>query len=369
MNKNPKVFISYAHKNQEYEDKVLEFANKLRSEGIDAMIDQYEEAPPEGWPRWMERQIIEAEFVLILCEETYNQKLYSDNKGKGVVWEANIVYQMLYDSTAETNKFIAAFFTEEDQQYIPTPLRPYTFYNLLDEKQYERLYWRFRGVNHSKKPPLGDLKPLPVKKRKTMFFSSPINLEKWNAAKWRGTVYLWGGDAPAIGLFFENYLKGREIFCEWKNLYKDLKFADSFLKIDYIIPPFPKTSWIYKSCDKNYGKGYFLHIGANIEASIGRASDSGIQLSELLLTTVSRYQWMDENHGSGNRDQFLDMYKKAGKYYLVPVGLKVPSAGTVIGNMQFDFECAIPMKEITVTAGSAIEEENPCKAVLMKPEE
>lgn len=53
MENNPKVFISYAHKNQAYEDKVLELANRLRSEGIDAMIDQYEEAPPEGWPRWM----------------------------------------------------------------------------------------------------------------------------------------------------------------------------------------------------------------------------------------------------------------------------------------------------------------------------
>lgn len=194
MENNPKVFISYAHKNQAYEDKVLELANRLRSEGIDAMIDQYEEAPPEGWPRWMEHQIMESEFVLVLCEETYYQKLYSEKKGKGVVWEANIVYQMLYDSAAETNKFIAAFFDDADQQYIPTPLKPYTYYNLLDEKQYDRLYWRFRGVTNSKKPPLGELKPLPEKERKTMFISSPINLEKWNAAKWRGTVYLWGGE-------------------------------------------------------------------------------------------------------------------------------------------------------------------------------
>lgn len=35
----------------------------------------------------------------------------------------------------------------------------------------------------------------------------------------------------------------------------------------------------------------------------------------------------------------------------------------------FDFEYAIPMKEITVTAGTKITEENPCKAVLMEPEE
>lgn len=211
MDNNPRVFISYAHKDQAYEDKVLKLANRLRSEGIDAMIDQYEEAPSEGWPRWMEHQIMESEFVLVLCEETYNQKLYSDKKGKGVVWEASIVYQMLYDSAAETNKFIAAFFEDDDQRYIPTSLKSYTYYNLSDERQYERLYWRFRGVTNSKKSPLGELKPLPEKRRKTMFFSSPINLEKWNAAKWRGTAYLWGGDAPAIGLLFTNYSAGKEI--------------------------------------------------------------------------------------------------------------------------------------------------------------
>lgn len=32
----------------------------------------------------MEHQITESEFVLVLCEETYNRKLYSDKKVK--VW-------------------------------------------------------------------------------------------------------------------------------------------------------------------------------------------------------------------------------------------------------------------------------------------
>lgn len=58
MNENPKVFISYSHQDAIYENKVLEFSNKLRSEGIDASIDLYEEAPSEGWPRWMENQIM-----------------------------------------------------------------------------------------------------------------------------------------------------------------------------------------------------------------------------------------------------------------------------------------------------------------------
>ena len=38
MDNNPRVFISYAHKNQAYEDKVLKLANRLRSEGIDAYL-------------------------------------------------------------------------------------------------------------------------------------------------------------------------------------------------------------------------------------------------------------------------------------------------------------------------------------------
>jgi len=50
--KHPKVFISYSHDSPEHADKVLAFANKLRSEGIDAVLDQYEESPPEGWPMW-----------------------------------------------------------------------------------------------------------------------------------------------------------------------------------------------------------------------------------------------------------------------------------------------------------------------------
>ena len=37
---NPKVFISYAHDTEQFSDKVLSFANKLRAEGIDASIDQ-----------------------------------------------------------------------------------------------------------------------------------------------------------------------------------------------------------------------------------------------------------------------------------------------------------------------------------------
>lgn len=37
---HPSVFISYSNDSPEHADKVLGFANKLRSEGIDAVLDQ-----------------------------------------------------------------------------------------------------------------------------------------------------------------------------------------------------------------------------------------------------------------------------------------------------------------------------------------
>ena len=53
-----KVFISYSWDSPEHCDKVLTLANKLRQEGVDAEIDQYEECPEEGWPLWMQNQFM-----------------------------------------------------------------------------------------------------------------------------------------------------------------------------------------------------------------------------------------------------------------------------------------------------------------------
>ncbi len=62
--KHLKIFISYSHDSPAHGDRVLALSQRLRADGIDARVDQYEIAPPEGWPRWMDRQIREADFVL-----------------------------------------------------------------------------------------------------------------------------------------------------------------------------------------------------------------------------------------------------------------------------------------------------------------
>ena len=81
----PKVFISYSHDTVEHQERVLGLADRLRADGIDAEVDQYNAAPPEGWPLWCERQIAAADVVLMVCTETYYRRVSGDEEqGKGL---------------------------------------------------------------------------------------------------------------------------------------------------------------------------------------------------------------------------------------------------------------------------------------------
>jgi hypothetical protein len=122
----PKVFISYSHDSREHEDRVLDLADRLRGGGIDAEIDQYEISPPEGWPAWCERQIKSAGFVLLVCTETYLRRVNGEEApgiGHGVLWEARIIRQLLYDAGSVSAKFVPVLFSDGSPSHIPTPVK------------------------------------------------------------------------------------------------------------------------------------------------------------------------------------------------------------------------------------------------------
>lgn len=365
----PKVFISYSHQNPEYEKHVLEFSNKLRSEGIDAIVDLYEESPAEGWPRWMENQIRDADFVLIINCKSYYDKCYANNiQGKGVSWEVNIAYQHIYDNNSHNEKFIPVCFDEEDFQYILTPLKPFSYYNINNKDSFDNLYWRLRGVAKRNKPPLGKLRPLKEKSQKSMFVSSPIDIEKWNKAGWAGMAYLFYPHAvPILGLIFKNYETGKSIFKEWQS-HSENGFIDHFVALNFIIPPFSKGSWIYSDSDLNYGKGYFVHIGPNAEESKERAQNSGIFRENLLLATFSRYRWMPELNGSVNRETFMKMVDSGSRFYLIPLEVKDMSRPFSVDNINIDFDDAVSMRTTNFKKGRTIKNDDLCKTVLNKPE-
>jgi hypothetical protein len=70
---------------------VLRFAERLRKDGIDAQLDQYVGGkPPGGWPRWMLDKLDWADFVLLICTESYYRRFRGHEQSdlaKGVDWE------------------------------------------------------------------------------------------------------------------------------------------------------------------------------------------------------------------------------------------------------------------------------------------
>lgn len=368
MNENPRVFISYSHEqDKDYEQKLLRFSNKLRSEGIDASIDLYEEAPEEGWPRWMENQIRWADYVLVVASKSYYDKCYGSQKGKGVNWEVNIVYQNIYDNNAQTSKFIPVFFNEGDDQYILTPLKPFTYYDLSKDDQYDKLYWRLRGVSKNQKPPLGNLRPLDEKEQKsTMVYTSPIDLEKWNEAGWHGMIYLLQpGSIPALGLLFRNFDMGVKIFDEWRKCYKDK--LDDYIEVSYVIPPFPDYCYVLKNKDTSYGNGYFIYIGPNMNASIMRSVKDGIK--PFYMIGLSRNLWVDEQNGSKYREMFTAMAKGLGKYDLMPIGIKDSFKPLSQDNLIIGDEHFIELSKFTVETGIEVDKDrnNMHRSVLKPP--
>lgn len=170
--KSPTVFISYSHDSDTHMNRVFDLSERLRDEGVDCEIDQYEISPPGGWPRWTRNRIKEADYVLVVCTENYEKRYEATGKkgaGAGAKWEGAIITQQLYEAEGGPHKFIPVVFSAEDTRYIPIELRGATFYILDDERGYEGLYRHVTGQPRAVKRQLGKLRALPPRDRKQDF--------------------------------------------------------------------------------------------------------------------------------------------------------------------------------------------------------
>jgi hypothetical protein len=132
----PRVVIIYSHDDDEHGARILALANRLRFEGIDAWIDRYEQSPPEGWPRWMGRQLREARFVLVVCTETYRRRFDREEEpgqGKGATWEGLLAAQSLYEAGTLNTRLVPVLFDGTPETAVPAALRRYTCFRLPAE--------------------------------------------------------------------------------------------------------------------------------------------------------------------------------------------------------------------------------------------
>lgn len=82
MPEHPKVFISYSHDSPEHKRWVSELGAKLRHNGIDAILDQWDLGPGDDITLFMESGLKNSDRVLVICTDTYVSKA---NAGEGGV--------------------------------------------------------------------------------------------------------------------------------------------------------------------------------------------------------------------------------------------------------------------------------------------
>jgi hypothetical protein len=160
-----KVFISYSHDSPEHMARVLFFSDNLRKKGVDCQLDQYEEAPPEGWPRWCKNQVTQSEFVLAVCTATYERR-YDGNEevgqGKGVVYEGYVITQLIYDNQGQNTKFVPVLFSAADFAHVPIDLKGSSIYDLSNPELYTKLYARLTKQKLITKPELGPVETVQL---------------------------------------------------------------------------------------------------------------------------------------------------------------------------------------------------------------
>jgi hypothetical protein len=153
----PKVFISYSHDTAQHKDWVRGLAIELRTNGIDAALDQWDLSPGQDMAAFMARGIQTADRVLLICTSPYVSKAEAGTGGVG--YERLIVTAEVIGSI-DTIKFIPIVRNNTSTRKVPNFLGPRMYLDFTNDAQYKaKLEELLREIHQApavKKPPVGD---------------------------------------------------------------------------------------------------------------------------------------------------------------------------------------------------------------------
>lgn len=168
----PKVFISYSHDSLDHKKWVLELATRLRNNGVDAIIDQWELRPGDDLPHFMETHLASADYVVMICTDKYVQKA---NAGAGGVGYEKMIVTADLLTNIDSNKIVPVI-RQFGTCNVPTFLRTKLFVNLSndDEFNFDELVRTFHGAPLYKKPDIGNNPFTPVNETPPEKIGDPI---------------------------------------------------------------------------------------------------------------------------------------------------------------------------------------------------
>jgi hypothetical protein len=155
----PSAFISYSWDSEVHKTWTKEFATRLRRDGVDVKLDQWETVPGDQLPAFMETAIRENDYVLIICTPKYKDK--SDSRRGGVGYEGDIMTGEIF-ALGNHRKFIPILRDGDSTTAMPSWLTGKYRIDLRGEPFSEDQYRDLLATIHDKRekaPPIGSPPP------------------------------------------------------------------------------------------------------------------------------------------------------------------------------------------------------------------
>lgn len=172
----PRVFVSYAHESKQHKAWVLSLAAELRTNGIDAILDQWELTLGSDTTLFMD-EIRKSDRVLLICTPIYARK--SNGGEGGVGYERGVITTELARSI-DTAKFVCVLRDGDESGAIPVFAQTRIYIDFREDADYEAqlemLLRDLHKVPAEGKPPLG-VNPFGKAKALAIKGELPVSLE------------------------------------------------------------------------------------------------------------------------------------------------------------------------------------------------
>lgn len=148
------AFVSYSWESESHKAWTRDLSVRLRGDGVDVKLDQWELVPGDQLPEFMERAVRDSEYVLIVCTHKYKRR--SDSRVGGVGYEGDIMSAEVY-TVRNQRKFIPILREPPWEQSAPTWLSGKYYVDLsgspYSDSQYQDLLTTLLGTR-PKPPPV-----------------------------------------------------------------------------------------------------------------------------------------------------------------------------------------------------------------------
>ena len=133
----PIVFISYSHDSEEHKNWVLQLATRLRSNGVNIILDRWNLKLGSDLASFMERGLSKSNRIVSICSETYLKKA---NEGKGGAgYEKQIMTAELINDQ-NNNWVIPLIKNNKEKRKTPTFLGGRMYISFEEPHLYESKY-------------------------------------------------------------------------------------------------------------------------------------------------------------------------------------------------------------------------------------